>query len=312
MARYFFIAAFFAAIFISPALGAADYKPGTVGYLYEDCRKALADSASLGALQASVCGAFTEGYFWGVSSADWAVLTSSPDGPCGQERQQEYERINNRGCGALPRLNPETESAGVILGTATDILVRWVDFEKKNGRSDPLNRPAVKALNGIITPGPFCDDLAKSYPAQGLPFSINAALRTMTMRDFAEARKNLSLGAKHEQCRKDVAAAGGDPAKFMGTRCGAEISGYIAGLHSTKHLQKNRPPPSKACKKEIDRLYRSLNVTDGMCVTYQTSPLKVAALFLANYGGAIRPGADGTGGIGYQVINKGLLCAKKK
>lgn len=310
MARYLSI---FVLLALSAPASAAEYKPGTVGYFYEDCRRALEESRTLTELQATVCGAFAEGYAGGALVMTATQIGGPAQGdPCAEEKQKEFDRINDRMCIYLPKLDPKQHTAGRMLDTAVQVLTRWIDFEKKRGKSDPFKRDAAKELNKIITPGKFCDDLASSYPVQNPAFVINPALQKIKAGDFLNTRKNVSLRAKYEQCRKDIEAADGDTAAFSGTRCGAEISGYIAGLYSTAHLQKNRAAPSKDCKKQIDRLYRSMDPAQTMCVHPDTDPLQVAEIFLRRFEGMKKKNTDAVGAVGYETIYKGFLCAGRQ
>jgi len=312
LARFFLFVIFSLTVF-APASFSADYKPGTVGYFYEDCRVALEKSKTLTELQATICGAFAEGYAGGALVVSGGTITENiPDDPCAEEKKKEYERINNRMCVNLPKLDPKEHTAGYMLDIAVQTVTRWIDFEKKRGKSDPFNRAAYKELNKIITPGKFCSDLAKSYPVQNPAFVINPALQNIKAGDFLSTRKNVSLRAKYDQCKKDIADSAGDTAEFSGTRCGAEISGYIAGLHSIAHLQKNRVTPSKACKKQIDRLYKNLNPTQTMCVSNDTEPLAVAEIFVKGFADVPKKTTDIVGVVGYETIYKGFLCTEQR
>jgi hypothetical protein len=290
-------------------VAAAEYKPGTVGHLYENCRIALENASKYTEIQETYCGAFSEGYFWGAMTSNWITLKEPPPGPCAEEEKREYERINNRFCGNFPKLEDKKVTTGEALKAATDIVTRWIEFEKRTRKDDPLKRGTLREVNKLIAPGPFCDSLAQSYPVQESPFVISPDLMKMNLADFSKAKATMTMKAKYERCQKDVEYAAGDSKKFLETKCGAEISGYISGLHSTQHLQKNRANLSPECKKPIDRLYKSLDVTQSMCVAYDTNPLRVAEIFLEKY-----PQMKDTaneGGIGYLVIYRGFLCADK-
>jgi hypothetical protein len=285
------------------------YKPGTVGYLYDNCRLALEGATKYTELQETYCGAFSEGYFWGAGASNWTLPMETGDGPCSEEKKREWERINNRFCSNFPKLGEEA-TTGDALKTATDIVTRWISFEKQHSENDPLKRGTLREVNGLVQPGPYCDSLPKSYVVQETPFVINPSLMKMKLHDFLKAKSNMTMKAKYERCQRDVEYAAGDPEKFLSTKCGAEISGYISGVHSTQHLQKNRAELPDECRKPIDRLYKNLDVAQSMCVSYDTNPLWVAELFIKKF-----PEFKGIekqpGGIGGLIIWKGFLCAEK-
>ena len=307
MARFFLAA--FLLIFAAPAL-AEDYKPGSVGHLYADCRAALEKSTKYTELQETYCGAFSEGYFWGAAASHGAMLTPDPHDPCAGEKKKEYDRINNRFCGNFPSIGEKT-TTGEALRSASSIVARWIEFEKGQGGKDPLKRGTLREVNSLVRPGPFCEALAQSYPVREAPFAINPALMKLNLMDFMKAKASMTLKAKYNRCKKDVAAAKGNPKTFLATKCGAEISGYISGVYSTQHLQKNRAEPAPQCKKEINRLYKNLDVGKTMCVGYDTNPLWVAEIFLEKYP-QIKNTGNGWGGIGNLIIYRGFLCAEEE
>ena len=307
MARFFLAA--FLLIFAAPA-HAEDYKPGSVGHLYADCRAALEKSTKYTELQETYCGAFSEGYFWGAAASHGAMLTPDPHDPCAGEKKKEYDRINNRFCGNFPSIGEKT-TTGEALRSASSIVARWIEFEKGQGGKDPLKRGTLREVNSLVRPGPFCEALAQSYPVREAPFAINPALMKLNLMDFMKAKASMTLKAKYNRCKKDVAAAKGNPKTFLATKCGAEISGYISGVYSTQHLQKNRAEPAPQCKKEINRLYKNLDVGKTMCVGYDTNPLWVAEIFLEKYP-QIKNTGNGWGGIGNLIIYRGFLCAEEE
>jgi hypothetical protein len=291
---------------------AEEYAPGTVGHLYENCRYALEGATKYTELQETYCGAFSEGYFWGVVTSNWILDTNVQDGPCAEEERRERERINNRLCRNFIETDNEkfkNLTTGDALKTATDVVTRWIEFEKRGADKDPLKRGTLREVNKIIQPGPFCDSLTKDYVVQETPFVINPALMKTNLMDFMKAKAGMSMESKYERCKRDAEFAAGDAEKFLSTKCGAEISGYISGVHSTQHLQENRAELSPECKKPIDRLYKNLDVTQSMCVSYDTNPLWVAEIFIKKFPEFKSP--SNQGGIGNLIIYRGFLCAEK-
>jgi hypothetical protein len=307
LARVFaFLLIFFAAL-SARADDVSNYTPGTVGYLYDNFRLALESATKYSQLQETYCGAFSEGYFWGAMATSNVSGEVDKDDPCAEEKQKEYDRINNRFCGNFPKIDAKTTTTGDALRAATSIVARWIEFEKEHAKGDPLKRGVLREINGLVRPGEFCSEL-KGAELKDAPFPVNPELMKMNLTDFMTAKASMTYSAKYERCRKDVLFAAGDSKKFLGTKCGAEISGYISGLHSTDHLQENRTEPSKQCKKPIDRLYNSMDVTKTMCVPYDTNPLRVAEIFIQKYPELGLSELD-VGSIGYVTIFRGFLCA---
>lgn len=305
-----------AMMLFSTAIQAAEYKPGSIGYLYNQCGLALQNSESAAALYNTVCGAFTEGFVAGLMASNNVTLSPPrPNDPCAAEKKKEYERINARFCAHLPEYDQKKIEAGRALDAATGLVTNWISYlqaHRKKGQADPLRAPVVARLGDILRPGEFCNSLENIEPPEK-KFVVHPALLNITWNDAMAIKKNMTLAKKYEQCLKDIQKTFAPD--FFATRCGAEISGYIAGVHSTAHLQHGREKPSAACGKEIDRLYKSLNVSNSMCVNMDTAPRSVAKIFInriraMQMGEKTLPDTEAFGAIGYQTIYKGFLCVK--
>ena len=293
---------------------AAEYKPGSIGYLYNQCGLALQNSESAAALYDTVCGAFTEGFVAGLMASNTITLSPPrPNDPCAAEKKKEYERINARFCAHLPDYDQKKIEAGRALDAATGLVTNWIAYlqtHRTKGKADPLKAPVTAKLGNILRPGKFCDSLETITPPEK-KFIVHPALLNVTWNDAMAIKKNMTLEKKYQQCLKDIQkTSAGD---FFATRCGAEISGYIAGVNSTAHLHEGRDEPSAACGKEIDRLYKSLNVSSSMCVRPDTDPREVAKIFInrisaMKISGKSLPDTEAFGAIGYQTIYKGFLC----
>ncbi len=261
------------------------YKPGSVGFLYNQCKAALEQSAGPQQLQQSYCGAFAEGYFAGALTSNWIILPEPRrDDPCYEDKKRENQRINGRACSFMAQKNYKDINPGLMLRTFTETIERWISFHSKNKSGDILQKPVITTLNSLFASGPFCRELDKHTVLERPSTKLSPALTSVgSIKDMPEIRKNFILPVKYTGCVADLEAAGDDPKKFKATRCGAEITGFITGLYSTAHLQKGRAEPSASCKKQIDRVYRSLNITEGMCVTSAAQPLSVARAFIEKY-----------------------------
>ena len=296
------------------------YKPGSVGFLYSQCRIALEKSEGLQQLQQTYCGAFAEGYFAGALTSNWVVLPDPPQSdPCYEDKKREHERINNRACPFMVQKEYKDINPSLMLRTFTEAIEHWVNFQNKNKAGDVLQKPVITALNSLFSPGPFCNALDKHTVLQRPPPNPHPALTNLkSIKDIAQVRANFILPVKYQNCVADLQAAGDDPKKFKATRCGAEIMGFITGLHLTESLQKGRSRPSASCKKQIDRVYRSLNITEGMCVSKGTQPLSVAKVFIEKYESLEPKEIKKTyglkkdtlpGSIGYFLSSNRLFCA---
>lgn len=298
------------------------YKPGSVGYLYEDCRKVLSTGTELKNLYESYCGSFVEGFFTGAMIAHSInIPPPSPQDPCAADKQKEYDRITNRLCKNLPQYEPKTIKAGEVLGTVGSIVTQWVEFQQKtNPKSDPLAQPATAMLGEVLQPGKFCDTLGKNLADDSNAIFINPPLFDLGWKDYLAVRDHISIKRKYDQCLADYNAAKDESTPFKSTRCSAEITGFIAGLGSTSNLQDREPPANPACGKELDRLYRSLDMRTATCVEPGTDPMLVAHIFLERVENM--PGQEfeksqkfvslkSLGAVGYESIYRGFLCARK-
>ena len=308
---------------LAPSAFAQDsYKPGSLGYVYEDCKKALEGAASLPALYESYCGAFSEGYFTGAMIANAVSLPpANPQDPCYEDKTREYERINNRMCPNLPKYDMKQIAAGTIMQDTANIVGRWVEFlGKTNPKSNPLTSPATGAMSSLLAPGKFCDMLGQNLADGSAGVFINDNILKADWKQYMDVQSQVTMMKKYEQCKADYNAANGDVKTFKASRCGAEILGFVAGLQSTAHLQKREPVKNPSCAKEIDRMYRGLNVTESMCAPTDTDPLLVAHIFLERVESMPEKEFEKSqqfailksiGAVGYESIYRGFLCARK-
>lgn len=315
-----FPAAFSFLLFIlvfSPAK-AREYPMGSLGHLYADCKRALAHSETPEALYYTYCGAFSEGYIAGLLvSAGVKFEPPRADDPCAADKEKAFARINNRFCAHLPRFDTRGLSAETVLPAAASLTARWARFL---ARENPgaLEQPPLETLPGFLSPGDFCESLDKPQDGTVPDYTINPALLETGWQDYLKMKDVVSLESKYEQCREDLAGTGGQKDAFSLTRCGAEISGFLAALRSTAHL-KSKKKPAGTCAKQMKRLYDSFDAAETMCVSHETSPARAARLFLQRvenmnekqrrrYQGFT--GLKALGAIGYETIYSGRMCLK--
>lgn len=309
---------FILALFIAPTVCmAADYKPGSAGYLHADCQRVLAESGNLADAHNSFCGAFTEGYFMGVTASSSLRLPEpNKDDPCFEDKTREYKRINERFCAALPTYNLKKDTPASMIHKIANMVELWAAQN-----TDKLNEPAAEVLGSFLQPGTFCDSL----PAPEVDVAINLKLERLGWNEIFAVKGLVSHDGKYKRCVKEIEEFKDDPVGFRGTRCGAEVSGFIAGLYASDHLNGPTQTPKPECKKQIERLYNSVNPRETMCVKSSTHPLYVAKVFVENYElirgnpGLLNgidlfdPGA--LGAVGYETIYRGFMCrneAEKK
>jgi hypothetical protein len=309
MKQIVFLFVFFA--FLPGATHAAmKYKPGSVGFLYENCRNALAASTSAENLYETYCGGFTEGYLSGMAVSNWIKLPEPGGGdPCFAEKAQAYVHINRRICPNLPQYT-EKMTPDVMLRLGADIVSRWVDSLSEEER----NKQASIMMGSLTAPGTFCASL-ESDTVYERPFpEINPALETLSWKDYLRIKGYVTLERKHMQCVKDLQHSNGSLNKFRATWCGAEIMGFLAGVRSMEHLQ-NREKVEGACGKELDRLYKSLDVKQTMCVGQDTDIMHVAQVFIDRFEGGLRKSqgfmnSGNLGAVGYETIYRGFMCTR--
>ncbi len=227
---------------ISPAI-AANYEPGSVGYLYRDCAYALEESKNPKEFLNSYCGGFVEGYGMGTMVSN-SIQLGEPNtkDPCHDVKQKEYERINTRLCRNLPDYRDAKTPPGIIIQTVADIVFRWQEMLKKNKQMAVFKMPIAEQINDIVTPGKFCESVSTYQVIQNPGFVINPGLMNANWYDFVKSVPS-TLQNKYDQCAADL-----EKENFSETRCAAEIEGFIAGLYSIQHLQ-SREKIEGACSK---------------------------------------------------------------
>lgn len=289
----------------SGSLNAAEYKPGRVGYLYDNCAAALEKSASPQEFLSTYCGGFVEGYGAGVLAVNNIPLTAPDEkDPCAIPKAEMYGRINARFCPALPDYSSGKVEPGTILQSAADIAARWIDFPKtKKQRAALFKKQAMKEINAIIRPGKFCDALEQYGPPKNPPFIINSALLKANWYDLAKTGP--SIADKISRCKSDLAQE-----DFSQTRCAAEITGFIAGLHATAHLQDHKQVKG-ACAKQIERFYTALDTPNSKCVSYETNPADIARVFTDNEKDWVQNAPALLGAAGYYPVYYGYMCRAK-
>ena len=312
MVRWVFIVL----LFVPLSAQAKSYKPGSVGYLYDSCANMLAEGTKLEDVYKTYCASFMEGYFAGASVSNWIKLPPpQKNDPCAEEKAREYERINARVCPHFPNYMAKSATPEFMITTASDIVQRWIAFNMKTDKKF-LEKPAAIALGDLIQPGPFCDELGKGEASSVEKMNINPALLGIKWEAYLKIQNDVTLDRKYAQCKGDLERWKTDPKfSFDVSWCGGEIDGFLAGLRSTSKLQESRAENSKACGKQIDRLYKSLNVTQSMCVAEDVKSTDVAQIFMKRYEAGIKKdqgfaNLKSLGAVGYETVYRGFLCVR--
>jgi hypothetical protein len=258
-----------------PARADNGYAPGTVGYLYEDCRAAVRSETAAG-FTGSYCFSFGIGYGFGGLNANGVMPVVEKNDPCAADKEKLYDQYDARFCPAILKPPPEAVKNPVL--SALHLFFGWVDFLKENGRDDVLDQPVTTALNGMIAPGAFCD---RVMAAQGkdFPYDMSPAVRKFTTNLLAVRKAVMarSYAAAYEECTKDS----DDPDSFRASLCGAEALGYLTGVNSTRQVLDHRiEAGDKACAPAMTRIYHSLDVATYRCHGENTEPLLLALAFI--------------------------------
>lgn len=297
------------ALFAVPAW-AGTYAPGSIGFLYEDCQKALESSRSLPELYHTYCGAFVEGYITAYAIVGNATaFPEQKNDPCLEDKKNFNEIIKGRFCPNLPFYDQKKVTAAFALTDVTDIVSRWIAFLQKNRKGDPFQLRAAEEAGNLLRPGKFCHDLGQRNNDATSLFVTNPALQNLKWADALKINQSMTFASKYEQCVSDITRAGGNIEKFRATRCGAEIEGFIAGLKSTDYLQESRREAAPECKKEINRMYRNLDIVKNTCVSADTDLLRVAEKFIEQVDRkSVAEKKAIPASIGYETIYRGFLC----
>lgn len=307
---------FIALVFVPASAYAKSYKAGSIGYLYDSCSNMLTEGTKLEDIYQTYCAAFLEGYFAGASVSNWIQLPPpQKNDPCAEEKAREYERINARMCTHFPNYMDKNATPEFMIITASEIVQRWIAFNLQNDKKF-LSRPAADVMGDLIQTGAFCDTLAQKKPLKLEPIKINPALLKIKWEAYLKIQNDVTLDRKYAQCKGDLERWKIDPKfSFDVSWCGGEINGFLAGLRSTSKLQDNRAENSKICSKQIDRLYKSLDITQTMCVSKDIKSTDIAEIFLKRYEQGITKdqgfaNLKSLGAVGYETVYRGFLCVK--
>lgn len=311
----------------NPAKAQQNYDIGTTGYLYENCKSAIAKDDPE-ALINSFCFAFFESFFIGALTANWIIMPVYQGEQCKEEMADAYDHITNRFCPALSRDEKKLyekdneyflNKDGNIYTYLIAIFLHAAEFFKEQEGADALNVPVIEQANRFFTDDGLCKNVNEN-PAQ----DIIAPKLPDSYKDYEwpipygakEVKPHRTYKDIYQQCKADIAQAAGSSHAFKQTLCSGDILGYMSGAFTTIHLQ-DREPIQGACKEEVDDLYYGLNITKRQCVNYDTDPLHVAELFINEYERQIKTvkgdiseyeNLEGQGQVGYKVIYGGLLC----
>lgn len=255
------------------------YAPGSVGYLYEDCRAVLQADRAQDFID-SYCFNFGIGFGFGIFGANNVIPRIGKDDPCHADKTRLNDHLEGRYCAAALKPPPYAVTNPVM--ATLHLFFGWVDYLKETGQEAVLEHSVTTALNGMVTPGSFCDRIdeavgKKTYNKFPAPVSkpVRAfAANPLAVRKVVMAR---TLSYTYQQCKSDAA----QPDRFRASNCGAEILGYITGLNSTRWIQDNRITAHDAhCAPAIDRTYQSLDLASYRCHREQTEPLLLALSWL--------------------------------
>lgn len=208
------------------------YPPGTIGYLYEDCQKAV-KADTIKDFQASWCGMFIEGYMSGAFAASMINhhkphhYQARPQ--CQQAAQKERENIQNPyTCPHLHYLMTEAQTpVNIIKG-----LPIWIEWEKKN-TPNILSRTLAPHINKAVKTPDFCKYvIAGDFKTQ--PFSVNPTLGNIDEKTWAKTIRAIPLPEFHERqdCKPETLEKM-DESSFAKSTCGAAIIGMFAGMYLT-------------------------------------------------------------------------------
>lgn len=272
-------------VFSSPAL-ANNYRAGSAGFLMEECQKALKSRTAIEFLD-SYCGSFLSSYAMGAFTANYILLADKTGDRCEEDYKKAYKHIEGRFCPEIGRIfknnDNNKKSMPVEFKTPFQLFLLMSDYKKSLNEGDEfLNTLAPQAINKTLNEPEFCEYLQSIEPENLPQLEINPEFMDSNQQ-LKLIKNSLDWSSKGEmavdvekQCQADIEYADGSEDKFKATKCSGAISGYIAGLYSTKHLQNNRPDVSLACYDEIDELYERLDITKRDCVSYNMPQLQIA------------------------------------
>ncbi len=318
MIRFFkigtFLSVFSALIFVMTApVKAQDYAAGTTGYLYQNCKTALAESKSLNQLYNTYCGAFVEGYVLGINAVSGIKFGKPQESdPCALDFEREFRRINGKFCANLPGFKQGETAPGQMLKNAVGIAEQWINhMDQIDPSRRYMYRPATEMLYELVTPGAFCTTLGNHADRGGNTpeFTMNPALRTMEWKEALNLRAQVTKSAKQKACSAAINQDNQTQGSFNTSRCAGEITGFLSGIQVTNRLQ-TRPPAPQMCAKRIDRLYDAIDTRKTMCVTSTTRPKIIADVYVKN--ARLIPASPLWPSAAYDTIYPGWMCRNQK
>jgi len=267
------------------------YAPGTIGYLYEDCKISFKKDTT-DEFFTTYCGGFFEGLIAGSFVSNYILLLEPSDSdPCANDKKIANDIINSRFClkGGIysSHSNNKRKARINFLSETFKLFSMWLEY---NGRyrdpSEIMNADIIADFMTFATDTDFCAYLEENEPEYN-PIEINQTLlETDWSKAFFDDSKRKWIDT-YNQCQTDILSSNNNSAGFKRTRCGAEITGYLTGLNSTSHLQSRRPDSSPSCRSEISALFDEIDVMRRSCVTDRTDPLYIAKIFIKTTESAI-------------------------
>lgn len=252
-----------------PLSKAETYSPGTIGYLYEDCQKAV-QSETIEDFEKSWCGTFIQGYMDGAFAA-MMKNHHNKDYPktiaqCDEATRKERENIRNSNtCPHLHYLLTEAENP---LNIARGLPI-WVSWEKQHD-TNILNQYASPHINRIIKSKNFCKYVIENK-FDTKPFAANPYLVKISSKEWEAASKKIRENARqnYKICIKEYANSGNSE-KFAASLCGASNIGLLSGVYYTDTLPVEQV--DQVCATDIEIIRKHEITVQELCLPNDLSP----------------------------------------
>jgi hypothetical protein len=251
------------------------YAPGTIGYLYNDCKKALS-ADNLTDAKDSYCVSFSMGFAYGFVNAQSIKSPNSKNKECAADYQAIDEQLAQRTCFSLQR--PSAQMLKDPMRSVLSLFFAWVDEEVASGNKAIMTAPATEAINSMIVPVGYCEtidaykghDLNKDMSKTMIQFSGNYGF----MKKAFDARASKDMV---ENCKDAL----DNKSNFKSSHCAAEITGYLTGMNSIQPIIKNPiKVENEQCAPGIKRFYDSINLPKHRCLEANRDPALIAQKYI--------------------------------
>ncbi len=272
------------ALFIpSAAKSESAYKPRSIGYIYEECKKTLGVK-NIDEFNETYCGNFLSNYWIGLINSNFILVGDPLDGVCKERIIAENQKINDRGCASKQRESLEKEK--LTMPFFLQYLLSLGDYPAFSNK-EILNQRLVE----LYFSSEICTTLQSRMDQSYKNYKDAEITRNISAEEIKnlDKQKRMTQQETYSQCSQDIKASDGVADEFDKTICGAQINGFLEGYLSNYYFSEAQikrlkdKKPFDECDKEALDLYTQINAGPKTCITPATRSIDVAKRFVRVY-----------------------------